>query len=64
LLNNKDGLQKNEEFYATSRTQQSIHEKMFEAFPDLLEERDRITTAIATNYKAEQIRLKETTGTS
>jgi hypothetical protein len=37
---------------------------MFEAFPDLLEERDGLITAIATNYEAEQMRLEETMGTS
>jgi hypothetical protein len=37
---------------------------MFEAFPDLLEERDRLITAIATDYEAEQIRRKETMATS
>lgn len=37
---------------------------MIEAFPDPVEERDRLVTEIAANYKAEQMRLKEATGTS
>jgi hypothetical protein len=64
LLNNENRLQKNEEYYATLHKHHGIHQKMFEAFPDLLERRDRLITAIATDYEAEQMRRKETIATS
>lgn len=53
------GLPRDEEYDNSLNQFSEIHQKMFEAFPELLAERDRLTAAIVAETKEAQKEVGE-----